>query len=347
MIYINNIKQISIQEPLSDAWFDDPLYPVTLYNEGKDPDFKQFLPIPIMRRLGRLLRRATVTSTEVLKGFEAEDLDGIISGTGLGCIENTEKFLTSMIENDERYLQPTYFMQSTHNTIGSQVALYLKCKGYNNTYSHRGTSFDSALFDAYVQMNLGHLHKVIVGSHDELTPNYFVLLGKSGYWKQDDSQIATLKDGDSAGSISGICSLSALLSDCLDESSLCKIEGMTMLYKPDEAELETTCSELKRKAGIAGFDAVVTGISGDKVNDDVYKSIFSSVYADAPVIWYKHLFGESFSSSAFGVYTGALCLANRRVPSHLLYKGECEFPRYILVHNHFKNKDHSLVLLSL
>ena len=57
MIYINNIKQISIQEPLSDAWFDDPLYPVTLYNEGKDPDFKQFLPIPIMRRLGRPLQR--------------------------------------------------------------------------------------------------------------------------------------------------------------------------------------------------------------------------------------------------------------------------------------------------
>lgn len=347
MIFIKNIKQISIQEPLSDSWFDNPIYPSSIYNEGRDPEFKQYLPMPIMRRLGSLLRRATVTSTEVINGFCKDDLDGVISGTGLGCIENTEKFLTSMIENEEKYPQPTYFMQSTHNTIGSQIALYLKCHGYNNTYSHRGTSFDSALLDAYVQMKLGFLHNVIVGSHDEMTPNYFTLLGKSGYWKKDDSQLPTLKDGDSEGSISGICSLSLLLSDKSDDSSLCKIEDMKMLYEPTEAVLQEACNEIKKRAGISSFDAVVTGISGDKKNDDVYKSVFTSVYADAPVVWYKHLFGESFSSSAFGVYAGALCLANGRIPSHLMFKGECENPRHILVHNHFLNKDHSLVLLSI
>ena len=71
-------------------------------------------------------------------------------------------------------------MQSTHNTISSQMALHLKCHGYNCTYSHRGTSFDSGLLDVLTQMHLGDIHNALVCGHEEMTPLYFKMLGKIG-----------------------------------------------------------------------------------------------------------------------------------------------------------------------
>ena len=51
--------------------------------------------------------------------------DAIITGTGLGCLEDTEKFLTAMVTNKEEFLTPTSFIQSTHNTVSAQIALLL------------------------------------------------------------------------------------------------------------------------------------------------------------------------------------------------------------------------------
>ena len=49
-------------------------------------------------------------------------------------------------------LTPTSFIQSTHNTVGGQIALGLECKGYNFTYVHASISFESALLDAQLQL---------------------------------------------------------------------------------------------------------------------------------------------------------------------------------------------------
>ena len=346
MIYIKNISQISIQKPLSEEGFENPEFPTATFSQGQDPDFKPFVAPAASRRMGRLFKRAIATSMCALDGFPVEKLEGIITGTGLGCIENTEKFLVSMIENDEKFLQPTHFMQSTHNTIGSQIALMLGCRGYNNTYSHRGTSFDSSLMDAYLQMNLDFMDNVLVGSHDEMTPNYFTLLGKSGYWKEGNISPEILKEGSTSGSISGICSLSMLLSKDPGNKYLCEVADFAMLYNPDTGQIAEAAKKMLRKAGINSFDAVVAGISGDAENDNVYKDCFSPAYGNAPVVWYKHLFGESFSASAFGVYVGAICLTKGKIPAHLIYEGECaNQPHFILIHNHFQNKDHSLTLL--
>ena len=74
--------------------------------------------------------------------------DAVIAGTGLGCLEDTEKFLGSIYTLQEHLLNPTPFINSTHNTIAGAIALAIKCHGYNATYTHRGFSFESALLDA-------------------------------------------------------------------------------------------------------------------------------------------------------------------------------------------------------
>ena len=60
-------------------------------------------------------------------------------------------------------------MNSTHNTIGSVVAIKLGCHGYNTTYSHPGRSLLSALEDAAMQIGLGDIDTALVGWYDERT----------------------------------------------------------------------------------------------------------------------------------------------------------------------------------
>ena len=346
--YIQSAAHISIQQPLTDEWFSNPLLPAQAYNESIEPDYSKYFSPMAARRMGRLLKRAMSTAIEALGQQPVPD--AIITGTGLGCIANTEKFLSAMIDNQEDFLQPTYFMQSTHNTIGSQVAQHFKCHGYNCTYSHRGTSFDSSLLDACLQMRAGTIRSVLVGGHDEMTPEYFKMLGKIGYWKNGDVSPDTLRDSNTHGSLSGSCSLNMLLSDKSNASTLCKIAGMDMLYEPSIDALCTSAKHLLKKAGISAGDlsTVVLGLSGDCDNDRVYLDFKKAISPDTPIIWYKHIFGESFCASAFGVLVGATCLHEHTIPAHLLFQPESETaePKFILVHNHFHNKDHSLVLLS-
>lgn len=346
--FIQSAAHISLQQPLCEDWFHNPVIPTEAFNESLEPDYSKYIAPMAARRMGKLLKRAVATAVEALGNHHLPD--AIITGTGLGCIANTEKFLTAMLDNDEEFLQPTFFMQSTHNTIGSQVALHLKCHGYNSTYSHRGTSFDSSLFDAYIQMRLGAIHSALVGGQDEMTPAYFDMLGKIGYWKKGDISAPTLKKADSIGSLSGSCSLNMLLAGESNSDTLCQIAGMEMLYKPTMEELVRAANQLLQNAGIATGDlsAIVLGLSGDRDNDRVYQQFRNTYCPETPAAWYKHLFGESFCASAFGVYVGAVCLHEKRIPTHLLYdrNNEIEMPKYILVHNHFQNKDHSLILLT-
>jgi len=356
-LFIRAISHISVQQPLSDDWFENPIYPTEPYNESVEPDYKPFIAPMAARRMGKLLKRAVVTAVDALnKGglYPQEEgtpipLDAIITGTGLGCIDNTEKFLTAMLDNDEECLPPTHFMQSTHNTIGSQVALHLKCHGYNSTYSSRGTSFDSSLIDALIQMRLGLVHNVLVGGQEEMTPAYFAMFKKLGYWK-DAISLDALHNANTPGSLSGSCSLNMLITDKDDSRNLCRINGMEMLHRPSVEELQGCIDHILTDAGITHNDvsAVMLGLSGDHENDTHYLAFADKFFTGKNILWFKHIFGESFCSSSFGLYAAALCLQRNIVPAHLLYRpgNSTMTPKHIIVYNHYNNIDHSIVLLS-
>ena len=132
------------------------------------------------RRMGKLLKAATLSSLRALKIAEIEMPDAIITATSRGMLENSEKFLIDMVENGESLLKPTLFMQSTHNTIGSSIAIRLGCHGYNTTYSQGNESLDWAMRDAERLIKSGKANCVLVGVHDESTPLLNELLSKAG-----------------------------------------------------------------------------------------------------------------------------------------------------------------------
>ncbi len=336
-IYIRAANQISIQQPLSECWMDEPIFYQVPYTRAIDPVFRDYLSPLDARRMGRILKRALITSLKTLKDSKIENPDAIITGTGLGCIENTEIFLDSLCNNGENLLKPTVFMQSTHNTISSLLAIETKSHGYNVTYSHKGISFDSALFDAFLQLSVGGLSSAMVGAHDEMTPSYFTLLERIGYV---------------GGDMKGTCGEAAVSMMLVDEDveSLCELGATRIVYRPTDTKLSHTIDSVLSESGLSlsDIDAILVGINGNKSNDGCYEKICSQYFSSIPLLHYKHLFGECYSSSAFAVYVGAHCLKNGRVPSHLQY-GELTLssdrPKALLLVNHSDGKNISFTVL--
>ena len=132
-------------------------------NEVGMPVFKEVIPSKASRRMSLIIKMGVYTA---LKCIGDETVNGIIHGTGLGCIADTEKFLSQIADEDKSILSPTPFIQSTHNTIAGQIALLKQIQAYNMTHVQGGVSFECALMDgiALVTENKG---KVMVGCTDE------------------------------------------------------------------------------------------------------------------------------------------------------------------------------------
>ena len=133
-------------------------------------ELREFVSAGEARRMGKLMKAATMSSLKALQAAGIETPDAIITATAFGMLETSEKFLLDMLENCEETLSPTLFMQSTHNTIGSSIAIRTKCHGYNMTYSQGKDSLEWALRDARRLIATGKAKTVLVGCHDEATP---------------------------------------------------------------------------------------------------------------------------------------------------------------------------------
>ncbi len=135
-------------------------------------DYREFISPGEARRMGKLMKAATITSLKALRQAGVERPDAIITATAYGMLETSEKFLLDMLENGEETLSPTLFMQSTHNTLSSAIAIRTKCHGYNVTYSQGKDSLQWALRDARRLIETGKAKTVLVGCHDEATPTF-------------------------------------------------------------------------------------------------------------------------------------------------------------------------------
>ena len=105
----------------------------TVRLEGPDPDFKQYIPPMQARRMSTLLKRTLVCARQALEQAGIAMPDAILCGTRLGMMDQTNRILASLQENGEESVSPTDFMQCTHNTLASTIAIQLGCHGYNCT----------------------------------------------------------------------------------------------------------------------------------------------------------------------------------------------------------------------
>ena len=151
---------------------------VEINSEEQLADIRNYVKPLEARRMGKIMKSSLLSSLQALQQAGITVPDAIITATPLGCLENSEALLYQMKEEGEAMLKPTYFMQSTHNTIGSNIAIRLKCHGYNTTYTHGGQSLQWALRDARLLLESGKARSVLVGLHEETTPMYRSLMKK-------------------------------------------------------------------------------------------------------------------------------------------------------------------------
>lgn len=119
------------------------------------------------RRMGKLMKAALLSAIKAMETAGIESPDAIITATSQGMQETSKRFLNDILTNDEQMLSPTLFMQSTHNTIGSAIAIKTGCHGYNVTYSQEDESMEWAISDAVRKIRSGRAKTVLVGCYDE------------------------------------------------------------------------------------------------------------------------------------------------------------------------------------
>jgi 3-oxoacyl-[acyl-carrier-protein] synthase II len=148
--------------------------------KAMEPDYGQYLDAKQLRRASRIVRMGVAAALHCLREAGQTLPDAIVTGTAYGCLEDTGIFLERLIRQQEEMLSPTSFIQSTHNTVGAQIALLLQCTGYNNTFVHRGFSFESALLDAMLLLAEEEAATVLAGGVDEITTVSHILLQRFG-----------------------------------------------------------------------------------------------------------------------------------------------------------------------
>ena len=270
----------------------------------------------------------------------------IITGTAYGCIEDTVTFLTRMIEMQEEMLPPTSFIQSTHNTVAAQIALMLQCHNYNNTFVHKGVSFENALIDAMMLLNEGDANNILVGGTDEMTDTAHKILSRLGLYRRWPVSNLELYHTTANGTIGGEGAAFCLLSAQKTDANLAELAGVKTFFKPKDINaVEQHISQFlaAHSVSMTDIDLVITGRNGDTRNDSVYNNL-ASFFCNTPTGNYKHLCGEYPTSTAFALWLAANCIKTGAIPATVANINLQ--PKKVLIYNHYFNTYHSLMLLS-
>jgi len=312
-----------------------------------EPDYTETIDPKMIRRMSRIIKMGVTAAGDCLREATVTMPDAIITGTAYGCLADTESFLKRMIEFKEELLNPTSFIQSTHNTVAAQIALLLKCHHYNNTYVHRGFSFESALLDAMVRIKEGDAKTALVGGVDEITDTSHNLLRRFGQYRTHAATTTLYEEG-GKGTMNGEGATFLVLSGESNSGDYARLNGLHTFYKPagiDEVEKQVVLFLKNNHIAPGEIDLLVCGDNGDTTNDSIYKQVRSRIFANIPFLRFKHYCGEYPTATAFALWFASHVLKKGTVPADAAIR--CEKPGNILVYNHFNHTHHSLFLLSV
>jgi 3-oxoacyl-(acyl-carrier-protein) synthase len=184
---------------------------------------------------------------------------------------------------------------------------------------------------------------------DEMTLNTFAILQRLGQTKRKPVNNLGLLNDHSRGAIAGEGAAFFLLSANPGAKNYAKIEALDTFYKPDKDKIPAHISAFLERSGnkIDEIDLVIIGMSGDPANDKVYDDVRTHLFREKPQAWFKHLCGEYQTASSFGLWLAAMILKNGQVPETVRLEGVTPGKlRNILIYNHYRNLDHSLMLVS-
>jgi 3-oxoacyl-[acyl-carrier-protein] synthase II len=325
-VYIRSAGNISPQHSLdTDQFFANQVTATANYFKSQEPDYDKFVDSKMIRRMSRIVKMGVASAMTCLQNAGVEQPGAILTATAYGCLEDTSSFLRRMIEFEEKMLSPTAFIQSTHNTVGAQIALLLKCHNYNNTIVHRAFSFENALME--VQLLLSEqIAPVLVGAIDEITNDRHAILSRFGLYR-------------GGRHVAGEGAAFFLLDNEPGNNPLAILRSVRTLYDPQQNDLNESVEELLKDGGISPGDLGLI-LSSNSGNDSALPSALQSV----PIFNFESLCGNYPTSSGFALWLGSLLLKEQKAP---VWMDAFQFPmRNILIHHHPDDQHHSFILIS-
>ena len=336
-VYIRSTGNISPQYSLDTNAFS--LSRVTTSNnyfKSTEPDYDAFVDSKMIRRMSRIVKMGVAAALTCLRNTEVENPAAILTATAYGCLEDSSAFLRRMIEFEEKLLSPTAFIQSTHNTVGAQIALLLKCHNYNNTIVHRAFSFENALTESRLLLQEG-TGPVLVGAIDEITDDRHAILSRFGLYKKTNT---------ASGNIAGEGAAFFLLDKEPGNGAIAILRDLQILYKPENNEsVEHSILEFLKENELTmdQVDLILSSHTGNKKQDEPDDHLMNSVFRGKPSFPFKSLCGDYPTASGFALWLATLLLKEQKAPA---WMGGLQFPlRNILIHHHSGNSHHSFFLI--
>lgn len=286
--------------------------------KASEPDYKTLIPNPMLRRrMSHVIKMGVACGLECIGETPKEDIQAIITATGLGCLADTEKFMNTLLDNNEQLLNPTAFIQSTFNTIGAQIALLCGNQAYNVTYVHRGFSFESALLDALLRLEEGD-RNVLAGAFDEITPTSCILQERMGRLRE---------------TVAGEGAQFFLLSKEKNDHSYAKIAAPYTFFTPEPLSVHIRRYLDSYGLTPADIDLFVSGKNGNQTHDAVYSTLENELFPHARKTTFKENCGEYPTASAFAVWQTASRMQEEQTG-------------HALICNHHSSSNPSLILIS-
>ncbi|MBS1747599.1 MAG: beta-ketoacyl synthase chain length factor [Bacteroidetes bacterium] len=349
--YIRSTSCISPQKSFDhEIFYQQPVEYTNNFLAVIEPDYTSIFDIKQLRRMSRIMRMGLAPAIRSVQEAGLESVDAIITGTAYGCMEESEKFLKKIIELDETMLSPTPFIQSTHNTVGAQIALFLKCHAYNNTFAHRSFSFEHTVIDAMLLLHENKAKHILTGSADEITEFTFGVLQRFGLYKQEPVSNFDLYTSGTRGSIVGEGAAFFVLSNEVSEMNYARIDDLELLQKTNDIPaIQSWMENFLQKNNLTAqdIDLVITGRNGDFRGQKFYDAIEQSVFSHNTIINYKHLCGEYPTSSSFAAWLAANILKMQQLPVCFNKTPDMKQAfKNALIYNFYQGRYHSLILLS-
>ena len=316
-LYINGTGLISAAGSNSDDSF---LNNTLQYNTdrllSKEPDYTSYIPPMQLRRMSKAVRMGIGAARIAMSNAGIEKPDALSIGTAMGCLCDTEVFLSKMVEQKEQMLTPTAFIQSTHNTVGGQIALLAGCHGHNLTYVHRGHSFEHAMINAQLYLNQHPKENILVGGIDELTDSSVAVLKGTGIYRKANSTEHLLETND-LGSIAGE---GASFFIAGKEKSTCsvRIKDISLFTTKDNSEATAKLDSFLQRNELHpnNIDLIASGRSGDSRYNAFYDQL-NERFPGTAIVGFKHLSGEYATVSGFALGLITLLKRNCNIPDFL------------------------------
>ena len=338
LLYFHDSTCLSPQQTFPVADLSKINFPANNILEVNEPGYEG-IPPGILRRMGKAIRMGVGASLPLLKN---NSVDGIIIGTANGGMEDCIKFLNQIIDYNEGRLTPGNFVGSTANAIAAQLGLFSSNKGYNNTHVQSGLSFENALLDAAMLLAEKPASKYLVGGVDEISA-YNYNIDKLAGWYKHNNTLQFYEKGE--GSIPGEGAAMFIVS-AKKENAAGALEALEMFHTDHEEEVTRRIQNfVDANGGSENIGMVLAGENGDDRYQRFYQFL-NSWNGGAAIARFKHFTGEYATASAVAVWL-ALQIYPSDVPHHMLVKqaSNSKSNRVLLV-NHYRANQHSLMLLN-